>query len=195
MEELKSRKERNKEKIIRTALDLFETYGFKKVSVNDIADKADISPVTIYNHFGTKDELIREVIKTISGDLLEKISGVIRSDIPFLEKLDTIIFDKTNVASQYQGELMQSVIQNDPEIRKFAEEIRRNEVNKLMFELFDEGKELGYISPELSKEAILLYCEILRRGVFAVPDFSEQIQTKPDIVREVISISVYGLNG
>lgn len=195
MEDPKGRKERNKEKIIRAALDLFVTYGFKKVSVNDIADKAGISPVTIFNHFGTKDELIRDAVKTASNDLLEKISGVIRSDTPFLEKLDTIIFDKANVASQFQGELMQSLIQNDPEIFKFIDEIRRNEVNELMFELFEEGKELGYISPELSKEAILLYCEILRRGIFAVPDFAEQIKTNPDLTREIIAISVYGLNG
>lgn len=195
MEEKKGRKEKNKEKIIRTALELFEVHGFKKVSINDIADKAGVSPVTIYNHFSNKDELIREIIKTISTDLLEKIRGIIRSDRPFLEKLDTIIFDKAEIANKYQGELMQSVIQNDPEIYKFVNDIRRNEVDKLMFDLFEEGKKQGYISPEISKEAILLYCEILRRGIFNIPDFSVQIQDRPDITREIISIAVYGLNG
>jgi AcrR family transcriptional regulator len=195
MEDQDSRKGKNKEKIRKAAIDLFEKHGFKKVSINDIADKAGISPVTIYNHFGNKDELIRDTIKTISTILLEKIRGIVNSDKSFLEKLDTIIFDKTKVANQYQGELIQSVIYNDPELYEFINNIRLNEVNKLMLDLFEQGKKQGYISPELSKEAILLYTEILRRGIFAIPDFSEKTKSNPYITREIISLAVYGLNG
>ena len=85
MEEQDSRKEKNKEKVRRAAVDLFEQYGFKKVSINDIADKAGVSPVTIYNHFGSKDGLIRDTIRTISTKLLEKIREIVESDKPFLE--------------------------------------------------------------------------------------------------------------
>ena len=99
------------------------------------------------------------------------------------------------MANQYQGELVQSFIYNDPELYEFVNNIRQNEVNKLMFDLFEEGKKQGLVSPELSKEAILLYTEILRRGIFAIPDFSEQIKRNPDITREIISLAVYGLNG
>ena len=194
MVELKSRKEKNKDRIVRTAVELFQAHGFKKVSINDIADRADVSPVTVYNHFGNKDELIRDAIKTISHDLLERIRAVVHSDRPFLEKLDTIIFDKAEIASRFRGELMQSVIQNDPEIRKFAEELKFNEVNSLMFDLFEEGKREGYISGEFSTEALLLYCEILRRGIFAVDDLTDRIQNDPDITRQIIAIATYGLN-
>lgn len=40
------------------ALDLMEDRGFDGVSVEDVAAAADISPSTVYRHFGTKQRLV-----------------------------------------------------------------------------------------------------------------------------------------
>jgi AcrR family transcriptional regulator len=42
----------------RTALDLFEEYGFDEVSVEEISEVSEASPSTIYRHFGTKEQLV-----------------------------------------------------------------------------------------------------------------------------------------
>ena len=42
----------------RAALDLFEEFGFEAVSVEEISEASDVSPSTIYRHFGTKERLI-----------------------------------------------------------------------------------------------------------------------------------------
>jgi len=65
------RKEHKKESIVRAALELFQTYGFKKASINEIAHKAGVSQVTIYNHFGSKEGLVREVVKKLYIDILQ----------------------------------------------------------------------------------------------------------------------------
>jgi AcrR family transcriptional regulator len=40
------------------ALDLFEEHGFDEVTVERIAEQADVSPSSIYRHFGTKEQLV-----------------------------------------------------------------------------------------------------------------------------------------
>lgn len=40
------------------AIDLFQTAGFDKVSVEQVAEAAQVSPSTIYRYFGTKEGLI-----------------------------------------------------------------------------------------------------------------------------------------
>ncbi len=60
----KKRKELMRGRIRQAAYGLFKTYGFKKVSMGEIASKAGISPVTIYNHFNNKEELVRDIIVT-----------------------------------------------------------------------------------------------------------------------------------
>ena len=104
MDGFERRKEQKKESIRRAALELFQIYGFRKVSMNDIARRAGVSQVTIYNHFGSKETLTRDVMKWYILTLVEKYKGTIEKEIPFREKLEYIVFDKSEIASQFQGE-------------------------------------------------------------------------------------------
>ena len=51
------------ELIIKTAEKLFYRTGFSSVGVDDIRDVSGCSKTTLYNHFGSKDKLIVEVLK------------------------------------------------------------------------------------------------------------------------------------
>lgn len=189
------RKEQKKESIRRAALELFHAYGFRKVSISDIAHRAGVSQVTIYNHFGSKDELVHDIVKTVFQDYMEKYRTIIKGEKSFTEKLEIIVFEKTELASHYQGEWMQTVVQSYPEIQQFIETIWQQEVNQLMFDFFEEGKKQGYVNPELSQEALLLYFEIWRKGILASPSLIANIDNSEKLMRDLISLSLYGLVG
>ena len=189
------RKEQKKDNIRRAALELFQAYGFKKVSINDIAQKAGVSQVTIYNHFGSKDELVRDVIKNLFYSMLEKYRGIVKEEKPFLRKLEAIVFDKSELIGQFQGELRQAVFSQDPEMRQFVESIWQGEINQLLIDLFEDGRKQGYISTDLSREAILTYYEIFRQGIYNSPHVQAKLEQNPKLVRELISVFTYGLNG
>jgi AcrR family transcriptional regulator len=189
------RKEQKKQSIRRAALELFKAYGFKKVSINDIARKADVSQVTIYNHFGSKDGLVREVVKTEFQSMLERYREIMKEERPFLEKLEIIIFDKTNIASQYQGEWIQTVLQGDPESKQFIESLWQQEVVQLTVDFLNDGKRQGYVNPEMSHEAIMLYLEIWRKGVFASADLLANLGRDVKLFRELNHLILYGLLG
>ena len=40
------------------ALDLFDAHGFDEVTVERVAEAAEVSPSSIYRHFGTKEQLV-----------------------------------------------------------------------------------------------------------------------------------------
>jgi AcrR family transcriptional regulator len=191
----KRRKEQKKETIRRAALELLKIYGFKKVSINDIANKAGVSPVTIYNHFGSKDELIRDVVKAQLLGMMEKFHKIIYGEDSFPEKLESIIFDKTEIASQFQGELVQTVLQGDSEIQKFIEDTLQQGGYQMTLDLLEEGKKEGYISTELSKEALMIYLEILRKGISANVNLMAKEESYADLVRELNHLFLYGLVG
>ena len=50
--------EKKKQAIIQAALHLFKEKGFKETSIKSIAEVAEVSPVSIYNYFGSKDNLV-----------------------------------------------------------------------------------------------------------------------------------------
>ena len=195
MNGFKRKKEQKKWVILEAALELFKIHGFKKVSISDIARKADVSQVTIYNHFGSKDGLIREVVKALLLRILEKAREIIREDKSFPEKLEAIVFDKTKIASEYHGELMQAAIQSDPEMRSWIESWWERDARQVTIDLIEEGKRQGYIHTQQAEEAIVLYLEILRRGVFASPDLLANMRPDLELYRELNNLFIYGLVG
>jgi AcrR family transcriptional regulator len=195
MDGFERRKEQKKESIRRAALELFQSFGFRKVSVNEIARRAGVSQVTIYNHFGSKEELVRDVLKWFMLGLFEKYQGIMNSDLPFVQKLENIVFDKSEVVSQFQGQLVQAVVQNDPDLRAFMDDIYLNRIMPMMMGFFEEGIQQGYIDRRFSLETILFYLEIIRRGFFDMPDMSERTERNPALLKELIELMTYGLNG
>ena len=51
-----------KEKIIEASRNLFHQFGFKKVSMDEIAKEAGVTKKTIYMYFNSKEELLKYFI-------------------------------------------------------------------------------------------------------------------------------------
>jgi AcrR family transcriptional regulator len=68
------------------ALELFAERGFHAVTVNDIADRADVDPSTFYRHFGSKEA----VIFSDSGDRTSQLGDAIRAQPAGLPLLETM---------------------------------------------------------------------------------------------------------
>ena len=62
-----------KEKILKKAIDLFINFGFKSVTMDDLASEMHISKKTIYSHFNNKTKLVEAatfcVFETISNEI------------------------------------------------------------------------------------------------------------------------------
>lgn len=52
-----------KERIIRTALELFSLEGYEAVSVRDIAGRLDISQSALYKHFASKRDIFDSIVE------------------------------------------------------------------------------------------------------------------------------------
>ncbi|MEV0639102.1 helix-turn-helix domain-containing protein [Streptomyces sp. NPDC050619] len=55
-------------RIYRTAVALFAERGFDNVSVQEIADAAEVSKMTVFNYFGTKEDLVFVPMEEHFGD-------------------------------------------------------------------------------------------------------------------------------
>lgn len=98
---------------------------------------------------------MREAIKKLSLNLLEKYRTVINGKGTFVEKLEYLVFDRIEILSQYQGGLAGTLIMVDPDIKQFVTSLRQQEFNQLTKKLFEEGKKEGYVNPKMPDEFIL----------------------------------------
>lgn len=187
------RTEQKKEQILKVALELFSQHGFKKVSISDIAHKADVSPVTIYNHFGSKDGLIRESIKRQIILIMDKYRAIINGKGTFAEKLEKIVFDKVGMAALYGGELLSLLLTSDEEMNRYVNDVMVKESLELTMHLFEEGRRQGYLSKTISNETITIYLEILKTGISSSRLLQPGSESYPRIVGELNQLFLYGL--
>lgn len=57
---------RPRERIIKTARELFRRHGMRGVGVDAIADQAGTNKMTLYRHFGSKDDLIIACLRDVA---------------------------------------------------------------------------------------------------------------------------------
>lgn len=169
------RKERNKDSIRRAALELFGNYGIQKVTMADIATKAGVSPVTIYNHFGSKEDLVRDTVKELAETYQRKYQEILRSDRPFLERLETVMFDKIETFKLYHSEFIWTMVSEDPEMLEFITDFFETRLRPMMDEFYREGQREGFIDSSLSMDSIMLYLQIVRDG------FRAYARTHPEV--------------
>ena len=187
------RKEQKKESIVRAALELFMQYGFKKVSINDIAVKANVSPVTIYNHYGNKDNLIYEVIRHQLRSMMEYYRKTIYGEGTFPEKIKEIVFNKVEVAAQFRGELAPIALGNNSVYAQSIYEEFEREAMNMTLDLLKEGKREGYIGEDISEQTLIIYFDILKSGISSSTRLYADEESYPRIVRELNELFLYGL--
>ena len=65
---------KTKDKIVFTALELFNQQGERNITTNHIAAHLAISPGNLYYHYRNKQEIVRAIFKLYSSELLERFT-------------------------------------------------------------------------------------------------------------------------
>ena len=182
-----------KQQILKSAIDLFSrTHDVKRVSLETIAREAHVSPTTIYNYFGTREKLVYEVIKTLLTENLERNRQIVRSNIPFPEKLIGIISGKLDMVSKVNGEILNKLITQDKTIAPFMDEIYENEIKPLLREIISDGKKQGFVDASLDDEVLLVYFNLLRAGYNVKKDALQKFVNNLPLLQQFSHIIYYG---
>jgi len=195
MKAYERRMEQNKERILQATLELFQVHGIKKTTTNDIARKARVSPATVYNHFGSKEDLVHATVRYFLTSTATDFSKIFQGDLSFLEKMEKILLYKSDMLGQYQGEFMQTIISEDPEIRHIVDSEYLTEIKQVIINFYEEGKRQGYVNPELSTETIMRYMLIVRSGMAAESILSEDPEHNRKMMQELAPLFLYGIMG
>ncbi len=103
-----------KQHIMTAAAEVFTRYGFKKASMQDIADAAMMSRAALYLHFRNKDDLFRSLMDWHHGEALKAAEAAFSSDRPFILRMENALTNFTTTmmapakASAYGLELFEA---------------------------------------------------------------------------------------
>lgn len=112
-------------KILSASVDLFRQYGFKTITMDDIARRAGISKKTLYQHFANKNEVVQESVTWYQCRLCEQCEEILNSAENAVDAMAKIsaMFDHTHKQMNPIGLL---------ELQRFFPEAYQSFRNKLL---------------------------------------------------------------
>ncbi|KMK77747.1 TetR/AcrR family transcriptional regulator [Alkalihalobacillus pseudalcaliphilus] len=140
-----------RERIIDTALALFEKHGYHGVGINKIIEESGTSKGGFYHNFKSKDELLYIIHDTFISYALNTIQNAVEENATPTEQLAEILKTSSENFTKYKPH--QTVFYQDhtylPEAYFNAISIKRDKVRDLINSVIQDGMEKGEFLPNL----------------------------------------------
>ncbi|WP_223813665.1 TetR/AcrR family transcriptional regulator [Geobacillus zalihae] len=138
------RTEQKKQAIKQAVLELLQKIRDpREVTIQEIARQAHVSPVTIYNYFGSKENLIRETLLDDVVRQVDEYEAFLKQAGSFEEKVKHTIFQEVKLFQEGWTDVMLRWMQEDEEFRRSIELLNETRVLPLVVDMIREAQEKG----------------------------------------------------
>lgn len=176
-------------RIVEASLQLFNEQGERNISTNHIASHMGISPGNLYYHFNNKDEIIIQLFKRYSHELLDYLSKAklpesIEQMIDYMMGIYDVMWEYRFLFSDVNTLLNRSV-----ELVGEHNEFTRAKIAPLLVKLFTQWHSLGMIDiDERGKQDLSINIWLVTKYWF---DFDSSMQPDVKITEQAKYRGVY----
>ena len=154
------RRQKKRQDIMRAAKALFVKHGIDRVTVDEIASTARVSKVTIYNHFGSRENLIQELILDILQDENEHLQYIAESDQSPADKIEAVMMMKIEGHETGNRGLILDAADRDADL-KLKMEKAVQEGKKWMAEIYKQARSEGKADEKVTADTFYAYLEMM----------------------------------
>jgi AcrR family transcriptional regulator len=188
MNKYELRTEKKKNAIIQAALEIINNKGFVKASIKEIAALANVSQVSIYNYFGSKDMLAVECAKYVIQINMKKARDLLQTDMNFVEKILYVLSFCSNQINLSLTEYFSASSLSDEKLKNLLERGIKDLQREIYLEYIEAGKKEKVIDPSIPSSLILEYID----SVNTIKIESEDRNKKLEIIHHLF---LYGIIG
>jgi len=184
-----------KEKIKTTTLELLHASGPERIRIADIAKAAHVSQVTLYNYFGSKEGLLREVFKSYIDGAIRDFETYMNEGHSLKEKIEYILFQKNEVLKEFPPRLIRELLLSDQELKHYLEEQYAQKSLPLTMRMIEEGKSSGEISEQVSTESVLALMRMYMSQYELMLSMAQQSLDMEKFLDGMLHLFFYGICG
>lgn len=181
------------QEMILGALNLFDKYGIRSVTMDDVAREMSISKKTLYKYFENKADLVHKCVMTIFDQVqncMMEIHTTAQNAIDELFDIDNVI---RQIMQDHNPSLQFQLHKYYPQTAKALYEGRKHLINKMISENVDNGKKDGLFRENFNTEIIThLYCS----KVETIPEGDEDLMMKfhtKDVMLQALEYHIRGM--
>lgn len=178
------------ERILDVAADLLQRWGYKRLTMDDVASESGVGKGTIYLHWKTREALFRAVLNreilALLGELLQAVHQNPRNALP--DRLGAIYVEATmkrplvRAVLQMDRDLLGNLIQHQRQ--------RESRLSDLRIDLMRLLQKLGVLRNDMSAEEMSYAFRSMLLGFFlADPVFNDEqifLERKVELLRTML---------
>ncbi|MFC5528853.1 TetR/AcrR family transcriptional regulator [Cohnella yongneupensis] len=195
MNGFEKRANRIKEKILHKTLEMMRTTDPKGIRIADISKAAEVSQVTIYNYFGSKEALLREVFVDYFDKAVRDFEDNMNEGHSLKEKVAHIIDLEKSAYRDFPPGLIKQMLAEDAELARYIEAMYRERTIPLTVRIIREGQASGVISEDVSIENVLAFIQIYMNQYEALLDMADKSADRDKFLEGMVQMFFYGLSG
>ncbi len=193
MDGFERRRQGKRDAIMNSAQELFMQYGFNKVSIADIARKASVSQVSIYNFFESKENLKRQLLKKLWENYYTAMISIIKNDGSIQNKIERLLFTVADYSRNYTANFMTESVRLQLENGEDASATQLADLDATVFSLLEQGKKVGVIRDSISTNAMVNFIEMFKYHIMHSPEAVAKYDMNPELLREMVSLFLAAL--
>ena len=178
------------ETIIQVASRLFEQFGIRSVSIDNVCKELHISKKTFYIHFPQKEDLVDAVLNFNSKNNYDKFEKLFRNK----NAIDSLILIIKEIKKTLESESLSMCYDLEkyyPKVFEKHESLRRSEIRQ-GFELnLKQGIAEGFYRDDLDVELISLFHSIQIKNNFELMQQSPKKYTKKRLIEFFIDLMIH----
>ncbi|WP_315081410.1 TetR/AcrR family transcriptional regulator [uncultured Clostridium sp.] len=179
-----------KKKILETVSKNIENYGLKKITLDLIASELKISKKTIYKHFSSKDEMIKQYIKEILENDKNSTILSVNEDNLLNNKINNIIY------SYHEYKLPTNVIEEIkmyyPDEWNLLNNLKEFKVQNII-KLLEDARDNGEIRSDVDLNIVSLIIEKLSEELLINSTLKKYNFKLNDGINEVLDVILNGI--
>lgn len=193
------RRERKKNKtrqtIVDAALALFQKQGFETITMEQIAEEADIAKGTLYNHFSSKEAIIGEYMHNVIRDNEGQLERIINECTDTKTRLLTLLKTLSQWSDQNRDIVKMHTTARLQDLFVFQNNniSRQSNLEMVLTRIIRAGQESGELRKDLDAPKLARYFKVMYIvpfiGWLAGEDMTDNVQT----IRETIDIFLNGV--
>lgn len=154
-----------KDRILEQARDKFFQFGFSRVTVDEIARDLGISKKTLYAHFASKEELLREILLQNTTEIERRIDAILQEKhSDFVDKLRRVWGLLASRLSLFGPFFLADLQRHVPGLWSEVDERRGRIIRTRFRRLFQRGVEGRAFRKEVDPQLLLLiYSTLIQR--------------------------------
>ncbi|MEK0313369.1 TetR/AcrR family transcriptional regulator [Cohnella sp. 56] len=195
MNGFEKRAQQIKQKIMQATTEMLRESGSAKLRIADLAKRAGVSQVTIYNYFGSKEALVREVFKSYIDRAVESFEAYMNEGHTMREKIGHILRLEKESYREFPPGLIKEMLAEDAEMAAYIERMYREKTIPMTVRIIEEGKAAGEIAERVSVRHVLTFIQLYMNQYQTLLEMAEHSEDNEDFLEGMVHMFFYGVCG